>query len=1226
LKSVTSYLIPGVALCLLLGLPAWPQASTGAVRGTVSDPSGAFIPNATVTLTNTGTNVSQKTMTNDAGYYLFPGVIPGPYRLAAEARGMQKFEGEFTLQVQQDADINVPMKVGQTSATVVVEAISTLVTTDNATLGHVLEQQRIEQLPINGRNLTSLLVTVPGMEDLRAYGMRYGSAELVLDGSNMADRNYGDHVVNRQPSLDTIQEFKVEDNGSSAKYTRPSTIVASTKSGTNQLHGTAFETARNWGLGKARQRQDTYSTPPKLIRNEFGVSGGGPVYIPKLYNGKNKTFWFFGYEGYRNINPSLDQWPDPTDAMRNGDFSGLLDSQGRLYAIYDPWSTDTTTWERVPYPGNKIPSTRESPLAKYLFSITPEPTLPNINPLLDNNWVGPDPNTSRQYTLSTRIDHRFSDRDFFYGRYTQGNLNTYSEKFTQAMLNGVAGAVTRYSPNHSLALSAVHNFSPTLFNEVLASVNRETWWLGTGAPGVKYADQLGLPNPFNVQGWPGLYTNTDGLYNGNYYFETDNTQATYYTYAIFDDNATKIHGKHELQFGFHHRFDQLNTLPDQQQPQGNHSWNNVATALYDPTSSRTNPQATAFTGYDVASMYLGLMNYSNQFVRGMFYMRAKEYAGYFQDKWKVTPKLTLNLGMRYEYWPPYTETNRLMSSFDPKTHSIVLAQDLNSLYRLGATRSDIVNQLTSIGVKFETAQQAGLPRNMINAYHRDWGPRLGFAWRMGDKPNSPVLRGGYRISYFPIPLRTWHARMRSNAPLTARFRNSQTDASLSPDGIANYVMRTVPTVIAGVNSRDVPETVASLAPGSPNVSYFDPNEPDTRVQDWNVTLEKEVSRNMVARLSYVGNHVGNLEQYYQFNNTVPAYIWYVTTGQPLPTGSLANVATRPFDNTTYGTIEEFRKIGWSNWNGVQVELERRYWKGVSFQLFYVMGNAFTAGGQSWSGAFMYDPSQFLPGAVPADFNARNRFLNYNRDTSIPKHRVRWNWLYDLPVGRGKALLGNAHGVVDKVIGGWQVAGLGNLRSTYFSLPTGIYPNGNPVETYGYQYPVQDCRAGACHPGYLWWNGYISPNQINSVDPKTGLPNGVEGVPANYKPAGQPLIVAGTTTLPANAPPGTNVVSFWNTNTVWIPLNNGTVQRIGYNNNLHPWRQQYFPSILQWGLDASLFKVIPITERLRLRFNADFFNVLNHPGNPNSVGSDGILQTRNSGQGARELQLTLRLSF
>src|SRR5262249_22959954 len=261
-----------------------------------------------------------------------------------------------------------------------------------------------------------------------------------------------------------------------------------------------------------------------------------------------------------------------------------------------------------------------------------------------------------------------------------------------------------------------------------------------------------------------------------------------------------------------------------------------------------------------------------------------------------------------------------------------------------------------------------------------FGPRLAFAYRLREGARPLVLRGGYRISYFPIPLRTWTARMRSNAPLTARFRNSITDGSLAPDGISNYAMRSVPTVIAGQNSRDVPLTVASINPGSLNVSYFAPDQPDSRVQDWNMTLEKEVMRNTVARIAYVGNHGSRLDQFFSYNNNPVDYIWYVTTGQPLPTGSTSSVVRRPFDNKVYGTIEEYRKTGWSNWNGVQLELERRYSKGMQFQIFYVMGNSFVAGANGWSGGFVNGVNEFLPGAVPADFDARNRFLNYMRDT------------------------------------------------------------------------------------------------------------------------------------------------------------------------------------------------------------------------------------------------------
>ena len=1223
-----------LSLALLFPAGLLPQTSSSTVSGTVRDQSSAVIPGAIVTLTNTATGVVSRTTSNQAGVYFLTAIVPGPYRLTVESPGLQKFEGDLAVQVQQSAVVDAVMKVGQTATEVSVQDVTPQLTVDSPTLSHVLERQRIEQLPINGRFLTALLQTVPGMEEeteydsvsARGFGMRRGSTEYTVDGAAITDRLMGG-VFRRPAGLDTIQEFRVENNVSSAKLARPTTVILSTKSGTNQVHAAAFETARNNGIGKARTRQDNYSKPPQLIRNEFGVSAGGPAYIPKLYNGKNRTFWFFAYEALRNMAATTAGFTLPTDAMRNGDFSGLTDSTGRLLRIYDPWSTDTTTWSRQPmtYGGrlNVIDPARESPLAKYLFSITPHPTLPEVNPLVANNYFGPQPNRRRDWTITTRIDQRFSDKDQFYGRYTQGNYSLLSQFYSFAALNNVGGTVTRTAPNEAVALSWVHSFSPSLFNEVLFSGSAEKWYSGTGEAGKLWSDFLGTPNPLKNPGWPAFYSL--GSMSG-WYFETENTQTTPFTFFVVDDNATKVVGRHQLQFGFHFRRDTLDTMPEQQYTQGEAIGSSIFTSLYDPTSSTSNPLAAPLTGDATSSTYLGLMNYVVQLGHPTFRMRAREYAAYFQDNFKVSSRLTLNLGLRYDFWPANREANNLLTSFDPSKKAIVLGTDLDTMYRLNATLPSVVNRMQSLGVKFISYKDAGIPQQLFRVPKTDFGPRLGFAYRIGASNREMVLRGGYRISHFTIPLRAWTAQQRQNAPYFARLQSSINGSDLSPDGINNYYLRSVPAIVAGVNSKDAinVNNVGSIVRGTPFQSYFAQDQPDTRVQDWNLTIEKEFMASSVARASYVGNHTSNLELLYDFNGATPDYIWYVTKRQPLPTGEFSGVARRYFDQNVYGTLQEYRKDGWANFNGVSLELERRFNKGFAYQASYTMGNQLEAGGRQWR-VTVPEVNSFLPGAVPADFDARNRFLNYRRSDEVPKHRVRWNWLADLPIGKGKLLGRNAGSGLDKFIGGWQIAGLGSLRSNYFTLPTGNYPTGTPIEFYGYKYPIQDCRSGACFPGYLWWNGYIPANRINSVD-ANGKPNGVMGVPANYKPAIAPLIPWGSTALPANAPASTAISSFWDTNNVWIPLNDGTVQRVAYNDGLHPWRNQYMPSVRQWSLDASLFKTITFHERFNVRFNADFFNVLNHPGNPNSIGGDGVLSVRNSGQAARELQLSLRVSW
>ena len=624
------------------------------------------------------------------------------------------------------------------------------------------------------------------------------------------------------------------------------------------------------------------------------------------------------------------------------------------------------------------------------------------------------------------------------------------------------------------------------------------------------------------------------------------------------------------------------------------------------------------------------MNYSASFRRPWFHFRRHEYSPYFQDNWKVTPRLTLNLGLRYEMRTPIYDRDDTLLTFSQEKHAFVVGtEDVDSFVKRGVTLPSILTAFRGFGGKIISYREAGLPQRLVYQNWKQFGPRLGFAYRAFDGRKSFVVRGGYRISFYPQKLQDWVGAQSSSVPVGANFTNSVTNTALSPDGLPNYGLRTVPAYVAGRSTPDsiIDTTDTRLLARGFSGRFLDPHHADGRVQDWNFTIEKEVMANTVVRAAYVGNYGDKQQQWTYYNEETPGYIWYATRREPLPTGSFASVATRPYDQQTYGSIDLFAATGYGRYNGVQFEVERRFSNGIAFQAFWVIGNTLLVNrdtDETQAADAIMGVNQFLPGAVPADPQERNRFLNYKRDPNTPKHQFRWNFVVDLPVGNGKKLLSNANGVLGKIVGGWQIAGLGNIRTSYWTLPTDIYPTaGKNVEVYGYKYPIQDCRSGVCYPGYLWWNGYIPANRINSVD-ANGRPNGVMGVPTDFKPAAQPLIPAGSTALPPNAPANTVVSQFWDTNSVWIPLSNGTVQRVIFNDNLHPWRNQYMPGVRQWFQDASLFKFIKITEQMSLRVNVDFFNVFNHPNNPIEIGGDGVLLTRNSGSAARVTQVGLRL--
>ncbi|HNY41622.1 MAG TPA: carboxypeptidase-like regulatory domain-containing protein, partial [Bryobacteraceae bacterium] len=396
------------ALLICLTVPAFPQTGTGVVRGTVFDSARASVPNAKVVLTQVSTNISRQTTTNEIGIFVFTSVPIGQYKITAESQGFKKWSTEMDLVAGQTAVLEPTLEVGSVDTVVEVTGAAPVITTESSEVGSVKDNVRIQQLPLNGRSITNLFDLTPGVEgggNPRVNGMKVGAAEMTLDGVSLVDR-FGGGMSRVQPGLDTVQEFRIETVGSGAQYSRPATVTVVTKGGTNQFHGAMFETLRNNGGGLlARKRQDTTSAA-FLARNEFGVSAGGPAFIPKVYDGRNKTFWFAAYEGLRQRQKSYYQDTVPTDSMWAGDFSNATDSSSNTYLIYDPLTTGANG-TRTPFSGNKIPTARISSFYNTMKSVTHAPTN-STNPYIGANMQEYYPIKTDTNNLTLRGDHNFN--------------------------------------------------------------------------------------------------------------------------------------------------------------------------------------------------------------------------------------------------------------------------------------------------------------------------------------------------------------------------------------------------------------------------------------------------------------------------------------------------------------------------------------------------------------------------------------------------------------------------------------------------------------------------------------------------------------------------------------------------------------------------------------------------------------------------------------------------
>ena len=1199
----------------------------------MQDATSAALPGARVKALNRATGVSVETTANESGFYALKGLFAGTYTVTYGAAGMKTSESVITLQNGQVLVFNAQLTVGEVNEKISVsgETIQ-LATYDSGTVNTQLDAARIQQLPQNGRNVLGLAQnTVPGLEanGTRANGLMGEAMEYSQDGAPMTNRNFGSAGNTAQSTLpdpDSVQEVRFETLNSSAQFATPATVILTTKSGTNQFHGSVFETARNnyFGIARARQDPPTFKAPP-LIRNEFGGSVGGPIWIPKIYNGRNRTFFFAAYERFSLRQSAQQLMKVPTVPMRSGDFSRLINGAGVLQQLYDPNTTQDrgNNYSRLPFPNNEIPLTRISPLAKTLYAATPLPTSAD-NPIINFNLTGQNPTQQTVPNYTTRLDHVFNDKNRGYFRFTEIDQQQQALRNfpiaspanigTSDLPAGATGYQRIPIQTISGALGWSRTYSPTLFSETVLSMQWQRMYVeGNEASAKNYAKQFGLPDNFGQIGFPAIGANLFMPYGGSQWNYGMSQRV-----STIDQNFNKIWGKHQFAFGARIRHEKFGYMSDRSPNQV--AYTNQATSIYDPaTGANFNPRAN--TGFADADFFLGAAsNFSQN--RNAPYNNCWliEYDSYFQDNWRVNQRLTINLGVRWEAHPAPRAANDYLVGFDPKNNALVMPRTTDYYVKEGLTHEALLTNLRNLGVKFLTMDEAGMPARGIAGSNANVMPRLGFAYTPSFGRNGTVIRGGYGTYIYPVPVRNSIRYLTASYPFTAGYSQSYTSAAQSPDGLPNYLLRNPLTIVTGVNSANVVNTnsINALPPGISTGTVASPFYPPARVREANFTIEQPFRDGSVLRTSYVFTHGENLDQNFVLNNAPSTYVWQAATGTIPPTGTFAGVATRPYDNRTWGGITQSTKYGFSNDSALQINYQRPYRKGVGYQVFYVFSRAFRVGGNTFRDNTLFPAQNFAKGAIPEGMNVGsvlepsrefNRWQNYRPDTAIPLHRLTFNGVVDVPLGKGRRFLGNSNKFLNALVGGYQMAFVGTMVSQAFQVTNTNFGDYNPITRYKNSAPVRDCRSGVCRDAYLWFNGYVPPSLVNAS-------NGVQGIPSGYQPYLAPI----------NNTPGTT--NFGNNN-VTQTLANGQQVLTGFSpgpSGVNPYNSGVLQGPKNFQADISLYKEVAFKERYRLRFNVDAFNAFNIQGLNNPNATDGIQQLQSSYWRPRQIQFTGRFTF
>ena len=1005
--------LAGCLACCLIAPSLWGQTNSGNIRGTITDPSGAALAGATVTARNMDTGLSITTASTDAGLYSVPNLPPGRYSVVVEAPSLKKYTQEgVTVATGTAVTLDIQMQLGAVSENVTVIADASQLQTATSEIGATVQSTLVANLPleVSGtiRNPVQFIELVPGFvggvannpgsnssDDFKVNGGQEGGTDVLVDGVSISLVS-ANTQWNKGVSTEGVQEFKVLQSNFSPEYGESGDGIVSLtlKSGTNEFHGSAYDYLRNRDLDANSWKNNLLGSPRSVdTQNDFGATVGGPVFIPKLYHGRDKTFFFFDYEGFRLRNGGTGTQSLPNENFRKGDFSALLPT----VQLYDP-----TTHAAIP--GDILtndPNFKASTVMTKIFAL-----LPPTNGSLTNNVADHTVSSTTANLYDVKIDHVFSDKHRVSGGFDYDNTRTGGSSDLGPIFGQSIPQHTRYA-----RFSDNYIFTSSLVNQFLFGFSRRYRAEGSNSIGLGFPAKIGLTGVSNAT-FPCIKWGGGFNYNVNNCGDSEFADNVYQA----NDSVSWVKGKHNLKFGGEVRMLQFNV---RRLTQGSGEFD------FSPAQTSSTGTATGAGGDAVASSLFGLSDTTTLNYGAFSGVRYKDFSFYGQDSYKFSTRLTLNYGLRYDLDLPATEAFNRFSAVDP------------TLPNPGA--GNILGAYTYFG----TGTGRNGRKRPQDTYRKAFGPRVGFAYSINSKT---VLRGGYGIFYEALK----EGSFADQDGLGFFNKQTVTVANGGPTQIDNGVTHLFPTLgpftPEGQNGNGGVILVPANSGRSADIQTWNLDIQRQVINNLMVSVAYVGSKGThLPALNIIPNQVNpsflslgselTMKATCLAANTCPNS---VAAGVKLPyagfTGNI-NQALRPFPQ--YGNFNQEDnsftpdRTGNSTYHAMQLQVDKRFAQGLSFLVSYTVSKNIT------------DADSAGPGV--SGFIGTNSFIgenSYNRSAEkavsqldTPQSLVA-SFFYELPVGHGKRYM-NSGGVTDRVLGGWSVSG---ILSYHSGTPTEIYGN------------------------------------------------------------------------------------------------------------------------------------------------------------------------------------------